>query len=53
MKFSAFGQEIPCETIATRKVTVEPLIHTILVIFLLATLVRFEPARQRYLASQS
>ena len=28
VQFSAFGQEITCETIATRKVTVKPLIHT-------------------------
>ena len=28
MQFSAFGREIPCETTATRKVTVNPLIHT-------------------------
>ena len=28
MQFSAFGQEIPCETAATWKVTVKPLIHT-------------------------
>ena len=33
MKFSTFGQEIPCETTATRKVTVEPLIHNIGYIF--------------------
>ena len=50
MKFLAFGSEIPCETIATWKVTVTPLIHvhttagTILIIvsliniFLLVTL---------------
>ena len=28
MQFSAFGREIPCETTATWKVTVKPLIHT-------------------------
>ena len=28
MQFSAFSLEIPCETTATRKVTVKPLIHT-------------------------
>ena len=28
VQFSAFGQEIPYETTATRKVTVKPFIHT-------------------------
>ena len=63
MHISAFGREIHCETTATRKVTVKPLRHiplqeqfdnlSIIDIFLLATLARFEPAWQRYPASQS
>ena len=28
MQYPAFSQEIPCETIAARKATVKPLIHT-------------------------
>ena len=52
-----FGREIPCETTATRKVTVKPLIQTFDSFlnnqyFLLASLAGFETARQRYLASQ-
>ena len=67
MHFLAFGWEIHCETTATRKVTVKPFeIHTtagtidnlsiIDILFfysLLATLARFDPAWQRYPASQS
>ena len=60
MQFSAFCRKLPCETTATRKVKVKPLIHanagTIYNFFnnqfLLALLVIFEPAWQRYLASQ-
>ena len=64
MHFSAFGREIHCETTATRKVTVKPLryiplqeqfdnLSIINIFFLLAMLARFEPAWQRYPASQS
>ena len=69
MHFSAFGRDIHCETTPTRKVTVKPFeIHTtagtidnlsiidiffFVVVCFLATLVRFEPAWQRYPASQS
>ena len=62
MHFSAFGWEIHCETTATRKVTVKPLRYIPLqeqfdnlsiIDILRATLAGFEPAWQRYPASQS
>ena len=63
VQLSALGQELPCETTATHKVTVKPLVHTtagtILIIvsfhesiFLLAMLGKIDPEWQRYLASQ-
>ena len=58
VQFSAFGQEIHCETSAIRKVTVKPLRYIPLQeqfdnYILLAMLVRFEPAWQRYQVSRS